>query len=197
MRQVCQLLVVAACATLLMPIALPAKAPKNPPPSRIDPNELKAQLMAQMKREIHKEVDALRHEIKRAHAACYIQSEKAGSVGDKDPIPFQFNSLTNSKIACQEGVLTLPSKGTYLVTYGVTTKEAKNSFELQLSEMPLPGGRLSVDSNLQQAMGSLSLLVTAEAGDRLQIVNTSGKSAKIGSDKKDAIAAFISVVQLH
>lgn len=203
MRQVCQMLLVAACATLLMPVALPAKAPKNPPPSRVDPNELKAQitkeLMAQMKREIHKEVDGLRHEIKRAHATCFIQSEKASSVGDKDPIPFPSNYLTNSKITCQEGILILPSDGIYLVTYGVATKEAmaKYSFELQLSEMPLPGGRLSVVNNLQQAMGSLAILVTAKAGDRLQILNTSGNSAKIGADKKEAIAAFITVVQLH
>lgn len=208
MKQKLRLLV--GCALLLLPCTLLAKTPKGQHPQRVDPKAL----VDEAKKELHKEIQAVRQDLNKArkeidvvrqqsyrvHTACFLQVSKE-VLGDRDPIPFPIHGMPKSEITYEKGVFILPYNGMYMVTYGVTTSSASqavNHFELYLDSNPVIGGKVyTTNHSVSSCTGAVTVQFEAKAGQHLQVLNVTGSTVSVGSDKKDATAAYISILQVH
>lgn len=132
------------------------------------------------------------------YGSWYLTGDASTTVKERAPIIFNKNEI-ESEIAGVDGHFILKRKGIYMVTFGVTTTHDANSFELQLSGNLLPGGKLSThfDGTLEYGTGSSTLIFAAPEGAELQIVNVSGKNAKLGTGEKNSVAAHLSILQIR
>ena len=108
-------------------------------------------------------------------------------------IPFS-NNEASSGITNAAGLFTFSKSGVYQVTFGVFTNESSDQLDIELNGTLVPGGRLIPFPSL---INTITVMFTAVAGDTLQVKNTGGQTANIGSGDTGTVASFISILQIN
>lgn len=179
-------------ATLLLhPYHLTAKSKdssgNSPPASQADLNKLNKKIG-----DISKKLN------EQTYGSWFIIGNPV-TLSNQSPLNFNQDPELKSEIVHANGDFKLPRQGVYMVTFGISTKKTASTFELQLSGQPVTGSKLNTSLDAYYAFGSgtLTVMFQAKAGDNLQLVNVSGKTVTIESGEKEAVAAYISILQLR
>jgi hypothetical protein len=201
MKQMYFKLIVILSAAFLSYTPLAAKSPKEPPPELLSkPSDKPSPTPSSDKKKPPSKDSKKKPPVEDASLAmgAWCAIGEAIQVKEKGAIAFNNQELADSTIVYSHNAFKLPHKGVYMVTYGVSTKREANMFQLQLSGKPVTGGKLlcTQDATFTYGTASLTVLLSAKAGDLLQVVNASGRSVQIGS-QSDTVAAYISIVQIR
>ncbi|MCE5318351.1 MAG: hypothetical protein LLG04_13455 [Parachlamydia sp.] len=151
---------------------------------------------------VRQDVVGIKNGLIRAHAYSFLK-DRPVTVKDRDPIPFTSNELRDSPILCHDGAFILPYNGTYIVNFGVITQgEIPAYFELQQTDKSVSAGKAVTGGKLFTAIyessygiGSLVVMISADAGDQLKIVNVTGQ--KVTFSEKSNAPAYITILHVQ
>jgi hypothetical protein len=92
------------------------------------------------------------------------------------------------------GVVTATTTGTYLVTYSAYCTTNNREIALQRNGFNVPGSLGVMQAGMYT---TLSIMVTMNAGDTLQLANTSGVTITIGTATAGQTAASLNIVRIQ
>jgi hypothetical protein len=196
---------------LFDPCPLLAKKDKEPPADviykhypHLHPDELKANAIKAFKQEFESSFkQGLEQAMNRPYGSWHISGMPKTDVAVGGALPFGENKGPENGLSkCDKGNFEFVVNGVYSITFGIVDSNQKCKFELQKKSKDgqafesIPGGIL-IYKYENGSSNSLTVLIQAEVGDVLKVVNTHTNVFKLGTQVQDQVCAYITIHQIH